>query len=235
MKNTKTENEIMTLREVAAYLKLPEKKVEKMVRKKEIPATLIAKEWRFMRSVVDDWLMSKMQVIPHNDLAMLIESGTDILPISRLTRGDFILMDIHPGIKAEVLRQLIRPLVESGIIADEEAFLEKLIQREKLLSTSIGKGVAIPHIREPRQNPSGLPDFLVGICREGTDFESPDGAKTHIFFLLCTDSEVVHIKIMAKIAAFLRTPQIIERLIGAGSKEEVIKILIEEDRKMLMI
>ncbi len=227
--------DIMTLAEAAEYLKLSEKTVLKMAQRGEIPAAKIASQWRFRRQVLEDWLTSRMKVIPETDMARVVESGTDLLPISRLISEDYVVMDIRAGSKEEVLSQLIAPLVRNDVISDKEAFLKKLMQREQMASTALGQGVAIPHIRQPQENPAGLPDLVVGICREGTDFEAGDRHRTHLLFLLCTDSEVVHVRIMAKLANILRQPSFVSRLIEARNKDEVVGILIEADQKMLMI
>jgi len=228
------DGEVLTSREAADYLKITEKKILRMARKGQIPAARVAGEWRFMRTMIDDWLIAQMKVIPDTDLAAVLASGTDLLPISRLTSGDFIKMDIRPGSKEEVLRQLIAPLVRSGLIPDEHAFISKLLEREGMVSTSVGRGAAIPHLRNPEENPSGLPDLLIGICREGTDFESADGDKTHLFFLLLTDSKLVHLRIMAKIGYILRRPDLVSRLVAAEDRDEVLRLLIEADQQMLM-
>ena len=57
-------------------------------------------------------------------------------------------------------------------------------------------GIAIPHIRNPKQYPIALPSIIIGICKKGTDFNSFDGQETNIFFLVCADCEVVHLKII---------------------------------------
>jgi PTS system nitrogen regulatory IIA component len=229
------DDEIMTVAEVAAYLKLSEKTIIAMANKNEIPAAKIASQWRFRRRIIDDWLAARMKVLPQTDLARLVESGSDILPISRIAAEDFIIMDLRPGSKEEVLRQMVRPMVRIGIVSSEEAMVEKLMTREMMTSTALGRGVAIPHLRHPEENQAGQPDLIVGICREGTDFGSIDHQKTHLFFLLCTDSEVVHIRIMSKLASIFRQEDVVTRLIHSKTKEEVMSLLIEADQKMLMI
>ena len=227
--------DIITLGELAQYLKLGEKTVLGMAKRSEIPGAKVGSQWRFMHSMIDDWLISRMKVIPQTDVAAIVEAGTDILPISRLILNDFVLMDVKPGSREEVLRQLVSPLVQKGIVKDGERFIGKLLEREEMASTAIGSGIAIPHLRHPQENPYGVPDLVVGICREGTEFMSLDKKKTYLFFLLCTDSEVVHVRVMAKLATFLRQSDVVTRLVQAADSEEVVKILIEADNKLLRV
>jgi PTS system nitrogen regulatory IIA component len=224
-------NEIMTLSEVAAYLKLSEKTVLRMVHGNKIPCAKVASQWRFVRAVIDDWLISKMKVVPKNDLSGLIESGSISVPLSRLIKKDLILMDIKPGTKKDVLEQLSRPVLQNNEVIDKSGFLEKLIRREKMATTAIGKGVAIPHMRNPGENPVPGPTLVLGICKTGTDFESVDNGKTFLFFLLCTDSEVVHLRVMGRIVRLMRDENTVSRLVGSKDRDEVLKVVIEKDQE----
>ncbi|NNM67996.1 MAG: PTS transporter subunit EIIA [Spirochaetales bacterium] len=223
------ENEIMTLSEVASYLKIAEKTVSRMIIRGEIPCTKVASQWRFMKAMIDDWLISRMNVVPQNDLAKILENPEGLIPFTRITNEELIVPNLVPGTKRDILTQLIRPLVSQEIIEDPDDFLRKLLAREKMVTTGIGRGVAIPHLRHPRENPGGGPRMVVGICRPGTDYESIDGKLTHLFFLLVSDSEVVHLRVLAKLNQILREGNFVSRLIAA-SKEEVLDILVEGEK-----
>ncbi|HEB29606.1 MAG TPA: helix-turn-helix domain-containing protein [Spirochaetes bacterium] len=233
MDNNLKINEIMTLSEVAGYLKLSEKTVLRMVHKDKIPCAKIASQWRFVRSVIDDWLISKMKVVPKNDLARVIESGSPIVPLSRLIKKDLIVMDIKPGTKNEVLEQLARPVLRNGTVHDASGFLEKLMHRERMATTAIGKGVAIPHMRNPRENPISGPALVIGICKAGTDFEALDKKKTYLFFFICTDSEVIHLRVMGKLAGLMRDEITVSRLIESNGRDVVLKIILEKEQDIM--
>jgi PTS system nitrogen regulatory IIA component len=223
--------EVMTLSEVAVYLRLAEKTVLRMVHKGEIPCAKVASQWRFLRAMIDDWLTAKMRVVPRNDLARLIESSPDVVPLSRLLRAEHVLLDVRPGSKEEVLRQLVEPLVRTGFLDREEPYTAKLMERERLVSTAVGRGTAIPHLRNPQDNPRGGPVLVVGICKHGTDFASLDGEKTRLFFLLCTDSEVVHLRVLAKVNRIAARKDLLLQLTGARSAEEVLRVLMRADQE----
>jgi PTS system nitrogen regulatory IIA component len=220
----------MTLSEVADYLRIAEKTVLRMVHKREIPCARVGSQWRFLRTVIDDWLLAKMRVIPQNDMSRLIEEQSDIVPLSRLVKEEFISLGIKPGTKEEVLSQLTQPLMDHGVVSDGTALLRKLMQRESMASTAIGRGIAVPHIRNPRENPEGGPILCIGVCKEGTDFKALDGGKTHLFFLLYTNSEVVHLRVMGKLISVLRNEKLVSSLIEAGSKEVITGLILKEDQ-----
>ena len=221
----------MTLGEVASYLKVSEKTVLRMIRDKRIPCAKVAGQWRFLRTVIDDWLLSKMKVVPRNDLGNMVEADRAAVALSRLVSPGLTVMNLKPGTKRHVLEQLAEPFVREGIVDDAEGFIDRLETRERMVSTAVGRGVAIPHVRRPDDNPAGGPHLCIGICREGTDFESLDGKPTQLFFLVYTDSEVVHLRVMAKLTGLLRNEEAVRRIIEASRPEEVLKAVVEEDRR----
>ena len=77
-----------------------------MVRNKEIPCAKIANQWRFSKGTLNDWLTSKMEVIPQNDLSRLIESEYDSVPLSRLMDEQDILLDLKSKDREGVIREL---------------------------------------------------------------------------------------------------------------------------------
>ncbi len=220
-------SEIMTLSETANYLKLSEKTVLKMAGNGEIPSAKVANQWRFVKTVLDDWLISQMKVIPQNDLSRLIEAEYDIVPIDRLIDESLIITDLKPSSKREILKTLVDRAREYGLIADEENLLEKLLERESLVSTAVGNGIALPHLRKPSSRLVHGPRIVIGMCREGLDFDSLDGRKTHLVFLILTDSETVHLRIMAKLNGMLRNEEILDRLLEAKTAGRIVKIFTE--------
>lgn len=227
----KIENtDIMTVNEVAKYLKISEKSVIRMAQKGEIPVTKIASQWRFMKAVIDDWLISRMDVSKKSYVSSTINNKMPLFA-SRLIKPENILMDIKPGSKEEILKQLIKPLLEDNLIKDDEAYVKLLLEREEIVSTAIGKGIAIPHIRNPKQYPIALPSIIIGICKKGTDFDSFDGEETYIFFLVCADCEVVHLKIMAKIAYLTKNLNILSKLKKSKYPNEILSEIIRLDQE----
>jgi PTS system nitrogen regulatory IIA component len=233
MNTADNSGQIMTLGEVAAYLKLAQKTVLRLVHRGEIPCFKVASQWRFLRTVIDDWMLARIQGLPSSELARLIEGEQPAVPVSRLLRPELIRLDIQPASKEEVLRQLIEPLLAAGIIAAAGPYLEKLMMREHMASTGVGKGVALPHLRHPGENPPGGPYLVLGVCRQGTDFLALDGGKSYLFALLCADSEIVHLRIMAALALLLRRGDLVEAMAAAHDGREIINLVLREEQKQL--
>jgi PTS system nitrogen regulatory IIA component len=217
----------MTLSEIASYLKVAEKTVLRMIQKNEIPCVKIASQWRFDSGLIDSWIYEKMNNTGIDELTKLMQDDADSVPISRLTSEDLIVTDLKPGSREEILRELSRPLIKAGMVSDHEKFVKKLIEREDMISTALGKGVAMPHIRNPRENSSGKPAVVIGICREGTDFGTTDGTPVKLFFLVYTSNEIAHLRIISKINAFLRGCLDFNDILTADSPKDVMRVLIK--------
>jgi len=105
-----------------------------------------------------------------------------------------------------------------------------LLEREKISTTAIGEGVAIPHGKLP-----GV-DKVVGVFArspEGVDFASLDGEPTHLFFTLIApeDAAADHLKALARISRLLKDPAFRNRLMKGQTKQEIFDIIAEEDQK----
>ncbi|MBI9106861.1 MAG: PTS sugar transporter subunit IIA [Spirochaetales bacterium] len=228
MKHNTLSGNLMTLSEIADYLKVAEKTVLRMIQKNEIPCVKIASQWRFDRGLIDGWILDKMNNTGVDELTRLMHDDADSVPLSRLTSEDLIITDLKPGSKEEILRELSRPLVTAGIVMDHEKFVLKLIEREQMISTVLGKGVAMPHIRNPRENLSGKPVVVIGICREGTNFGASDDGPVKLFFLVYTNNEIAHLRIISKINNFLRNFVDSSELIAASTPKEVMRVLLKK-------
>ncbi len=142
---------------------------------------------------------------------------------------------IIPDLKAKEKRSALEEMAEGLAFKvggfDKERFLEALLERERLGSTGIGYGVAIPHARL-----KGLNDVAVLFARslKGVEFQSMDERPAHLFFLIAApeDSTVAHLKILARISRLLKDPGFRKRLMDASTQDEIYQIIQEEDRKL---
>jgi nitrogen PTS system EIIA component len=133
--------------------------------------------------------------------------------------------------KGEVIEELAGVVAEHhrGEI-DRDKLVQALEDREKLNSTALGEGVAIPHGKLP-----GLKRVVAAFARSrgGVDFSSLDGKPTHLFFLLVApeDSAGAHLKALARISRLLKDESFRQRLMAAPTAADLYRIIREEDDK----
>jgi nitrogen PTS system EIIA component len=141
-----------------------------------------------------------------------------------------IVPDLRGGTKLDVLTELAGVVAESGAGIAKSRLVDVLLEREKLGSTAIGEGIAIPHGKLP--NLEGVVAAF-GRSREGVDFASLDGGPTRLFFLLVApeDSSGAHLKALARVSRLLRNKEFRDRLLEADGREDLFRAIREEDEK----
>ncbi len=152
------------------------------------------------------------------------------MKISEILHKDLLIPQLQSKNKKGVLEELAGVLVNQGKLLDLEQVVEVLLDREKLGSTGIGEGIAIPHGKI-----KGLKQVVAsfGRSREGIDFESIDQKPTHLFFLLVApeNSAGVHLKALARISRLLKDSNFRRRLMEAETADELFQIISEEDEQ----
>ena len=141
-----------------------------------------------------------------------------------------IIPELRSRTKKEVLEELTGALLNCKADLDKEALVEVLLEREQLGSTGIGDGIAIPHGKVP-----DLDELIVSFGRStlGIEFDSMDGRPTHLFFLLIApeNSAGVHLRALAKISRLLKSAHFRQKLLEAGTREELFQVIQEEDKE----
>lgn len=135
-----------------------------------------------------------------------------------------------PGPTAQaVLADLCRPIAAARRM-DSQRLLEVLLEREKLGSTGIGEGVAIPHGKVP-----GLPSLTAsfGRSRQGIDFKAIDGKPTYLFFALFApeNSAGLHLKALARISRIFKSAAFRGAIMQAEDAAAMYRLIEEEDSK----
>src|SRR5439155_885560 len=128
------------------------------------------------------------------------------MKIVDFVRPELIVPELSARDKTEVIRELADHLAAHVSGVDHEQLAKVLIERERLASTAIGEGVAIPH---GKLDAVGKLIACVGRAPAGVDFDSMDGRPTHLFFVLVApeNSTGVHLKALAGISRLFKDPE----------------------------
>jgi PTS system nitrogen regulatory IIA component len=143
---------------------------------------------------------------------------------------DAVIVDLKATTKREVLDEICSAVAAAEPTANHAKLVAVLAEREKLQSTGIGEGVAIPHGKV-----AGLPRLMAAFAksRAGVDFDSVDGQKTHLFFLLVMPENAggQHLKALARISRSLRDASFRRAVEAAQTREDVLRAIEHEDAK----
>jgi mannitol/fructose-specific phosphotransferase system IIA component (Ntr-type) len=139
--------------------------------------------------------------------------------------------DLAAKTREEALREIVRVLAGKGVIKDQASALERLLERERIQSTAVGSGIAIPHCFTDE-----IADLVIVVARApgGIAFDSFDGRPTHVVFLLLGNRQEhgLHLKALARIARLIKSTAFIDRVIAADSVDAMVRAFEEEEAKI---
>jgi mannitol/fructose-specific phosphotransferase system IIA component (Ntr-type) len=145
-----------------------------------------------------------------------------------LFKEELYIADLKAGNKQEVLEEFADLLYHAGKVSNRSIVLEMLSRRERLGSTAIGKGLAIPHGRTLMAQ-----ELIVafGRCREGLDFDAPDHHPVRLFFLIIApyrERQQRYLPALGKIAELFQSEKLRNEILKADHFEEFIDALSSE-------
>jgi PTS system nitrogen regulatory IIA component len=130
--------------------------------------------------------------------------------------------------KGEVLRELVELVAADNADADLEAILASVREREDVLSTGIGGGIAIPHGKTPHVSRLTL---VAGVASEGIDFDALDGKPVQLFFLLIGPESAsgAHVKTLSRLSRLLRRDDLRAQLANAQSADAFVRVIRQSE------
>lgn len=148
--------------------------------------------------------------------------------LSELLTPERVRVALEARTKDGVIEELVGVLRDTGAVDDADGVVRAVRQREEVLSTGIGSGVAIPHGKS--EGVAGLA-MAAGVAPSPIDFDALDGQPVSLFFLLVGSDATAgsHVKTLSRIARLVRRDDFRERLASASSAEEFLAVLAEAE------
>lgn len=210
--------EIMTLEEVAAYLRVSERTVYEWAQKGEIPAGKIGTVWRFKRNEIQEWVNNKISI------SGVVHKDSQPVFLKNVLTPERVLI-LSGKKKNDALEALIDVMAASQEVKSRDELADGIYYRESLMSTGIGMGIAVPHVRL-----ASIKDIIaaVAVCPEGlSDYESMDGQPVKLIFMIAArkDQQAQHLKILASISSSLKDGTLKDALLKADSVTKCYELL----------
>jgi PTS system nitrogen regulatory IIA component len=212
------DDDILTIEEVAKYLRVSERTVYDWAQRGEIPSGKIGTAWRFKKSEIEKWVNERISVsklLPRNGA---IQLETIISP-DRIVFLDF-------STKRDALLALAENLSRSPQIKNSQELADEILKREELMSTAIGRGIAIPHVRL-----SSVTDLVVsvGISRTSIiDFQALDDEPVRLLFMIAAayNQHAYYLQTLSYFSARLKNRDLRTALLESQSAEDAYKLLV---------
>ena len=212
------DDEILTLDEVAKYLRVSDRTVYEWAQKGEIPAGKIGTVWRFKKSELEQWVNARLSLYKP-----VIQSGK-IRPETIISKDRIIFLNYSS--KKDAFLALIDNISKAPQIKNQQELTFEILKREELMSTAIGRGIAIPHIRL-----SSITDLVVSVGLSQTDivdFQPLDDEPVRLLFMIAAayNQHALYLQTLSYFSARLKNQELREALLASKNPQEAYAILI---------
>ena len=210
------QDDILTIEEVAKYLRVSERTVYDWAQKGEIPAGKIGTVWRFKKQEVENWVNARLSSQSQkNDETVQLKN---ILSVDRITF-------ISQSSKRDALVELSEVLAKAPQIKNAQELTQEILKREELMSTAIGKGIAIPHVRL-----SSVTDLVmaVGICKTPiSDYQTIDDEPVKLLLMIAAayNQHSYYLKTISQFSSKFKDTALLNSIYLAKTEQEVFDLL----------
>ena len=214
----------LKIKDIVELLQVPEKTIRQWVKDNAIPHYVIHHQVRFNRTEVNEWILDRKPELAGNLLGLSI-AGRPTRLTDLLRQGG-----VHYDLPGRTIREILPAALEvirvpEGL--DKKDSLAALIDREELMTTAMGRGIAIPHPRNPIITQVEDARVAIGFLREPADLGALDGRPVHTLFLLLTDNPRRHLEVLSKISYLCQIPEFL-----AGALRGISRLLADLTEQM---
>jgi excisionase family DNA binding protein len=225
---------LMTVRELAAYLSINERTLLKLVSEGALPGVKIGNQWRFRKVMIDAWLDDQMLgVVP-----LRVEVGSQtraprrMLDLASCFQPSHIITELEAVTMIGVMEELANLASGLALVRDKNWFVGALIERENIMPSAVGNGVAFLHTMYRHPEQVVRPFMVFGRSRLGIDCDSLDGRPTHLFFVLGLKFEELELPWLAKLAQMFGRTEATQALLEAPNPEAIFQSLRDVERTL---
>jgi PTS system nitrogen regulatory IIA component len=228
----------LKIKDVADLLNVSETTIRRWLVDGKIPAYRINHQYRFNRLEIEDWVMSQ-KLDKGNQHSTASNSHTDTEPCetnsSKITRGSKqfslyralhkggVLYDVPGTNKEEVIRETMKQLA-AELNLEADVISDLLLDREKLQSTALNNGIAIPHTRDFLLN-AHFDMVAVVFLKHPIEYGALDNKPVHTLFFLFASDDRRHLHLLAKIAHLSSQPETLRLLQSQPSKDKFLEYI----------
>ena len=214
-------DDILTIDEVANYLRVSERTVYDWAQKGEIPSGKIGTVWRFKKSEIEKWVNDRLSS------SVRPTAPSSIVQVRNILSPDRIIFLNH-STKQDALVALSNALGTAPQIKNSQELTTEILKREELMSTAFGRGIAIPHVRL-----ASVTDLVmaVGISRTDIiDFQSIDDTPVRLLFMIAAayNQHSYYLQTLSFFSSRLKNQGLRESLLSAETPLDAYNLLLSE-------
>jgi PTS system nitrogen regulatory IIA component len=222
---------------LAKYLHLIPDQVKKMAERGKLPGTRVGGEWRFQRQEIFHWfeerigISDELQLRQYQDLLDRHEQEVHEfeITIQSLLPLELIWLNCPARTKNALIRDFCDFAMNQGYLWDAEKMSTAIQNREQLNSTALENGVALLHSRRPQVDNFEAPFLGLAITPSGIPFGGPRGSLTDIYFLIASDSDAFHLKLLTRLSRMINQTEVLDQLRASTTVQDAKRILVEAE------
>ena len=228
------EDRLMTIKQLAEYLSVNDRTVLKLVSDGSLPGVKVGNQWRFRKAMIDTWLDDQMLgVMPrYLDPPQLNGSPRRMLELASCFQPEHIIPELAAGTRNTVVEELAGLAARLGLIRDKTWFVGALIERENVMPSAMGNGIAFLHTL--RRNPEQVarPFMVLGRSHSGVDFDALDGGLTHLFFVLGLKFDELYLPWLHKLSQMFADKEGVMAIIHARDAGAIFEAVAAAERRL---
>lgn len=214
-------DDILTIEEVAKYLRVSERTVYDWAQRGEIPSGKIGTVWRFKKSEIEKWVNDRLSS------GSKPSAPPNLVQIRNILSPDRIVFLSH-STKQDALVALAETLGTAPQVKNSQELTTEILKREELMSTAIGRGIAIPHVRL-----ASVTDLVmaVGISRTDIiDFQAIDDTPVRLLFMIAAayNQHSYYLQTLSFFSSRLKSQELRDSLLSAGTPLDAYNLLLGE-------
>jgi PTS system nitrogen regulatory IIA component len=212
-------DDILTIEEVAKYLRVSERTVYDWAQKGDIPSGKIGTVWRFKKPEIEKWVNERLS--PNRFV-----SQSDSVQLKTILSPDRVIFLNCPS-RSGALAALAGNISTAPQIKNSQELVREILKRDELMSTAIGRGIAIPHVRL-----SSVTDLVVSVGISRTDimdFQALDDEPVRILIMIAAayNQHAYYLQALSFFSARLKNRELRDALLSAKTPQEVYALLTD--------
>jgi nitrogen PTS system EIIA component len=221
----------LTIDEVAQCLDVPLSTVERWIRQGRIPVGKWAGECVFHRRILEVWAKKHNLsfMLPHKEINISLENKPANLS------NAMVFGNVYYNIKGNSVPEVLESAVKNITFLELEGqkiLLDKLLEREEMASTGIGRGIAIPHPRIPLDESMEEPVIITCFLEHPLNYQAVDGLPVFALFILLSPSVKIHLHLLSRLAFCVRDTSFVEFLKQIPSPEKLLEKVEKLENKL---
>ncbi len=223
----------LSVRDAAGLLNVAEKTIYRWIKQQSIPAYRVQDQYRFNRAELLEWATSRKLKVSSK---IFLEPEFDGQPIpslhAALTNGG-VFYRVSGDDKESALGEVVE-LLRLPEEVDRAYLLRVLLAREAIVSTAIGDGIAIPHVRNPVVLHVGRPALVLCFLENSIEYGALDGKPVNTLFMIISPTTRAHLHLMSKLSFVLRDPEVHAAIKRQDPRPEILQQFERAEKNLVL-